>query len=178
MRTEEQSFLGSLNDLQLVAERVDIPVLRKDFLLTEYDVWEARAAGADAVLLIACILELERLEVLISLAHHLQMSTLVEVHAREDLAKALVAGAVIVGINNRDLRTFQVDLAVTEQLRPLVPHNRLVVSESGVSTPADIQRLRLANVQAVLVGETLVRAEDPRASLKELARAGLLDIRC
>ncbi len=143
--TDHRFFQGSLDDLVRVRQAVDRPVLRKDFLIDPYQVWEARAAGADAVLLIVALDNLER---------------------------ALEAGADVVGINNRDLRTFTVDLATTERLRPLIPPDRLVVSESGIQTAADVARLRRAGVRAVLVGEALMRAPDPAVRLREFREAG------
>jgi indole-3-glycerol phosphate synthase len=134
-------------------------------------VYEARALGADAVLLIAAVLRDRELAVLVRLAEQLGMAALVEVHTEEEVDRALAAGARLVGINNRDLRTFQVDLATTERLRPRIPDTVTVVSESGIQTPEDVRRVWDAGVRAVLVGSALVRSPDPARKLQELVRA-------
>ena len=172
--TEERYFRGSLADLKAVREALDglgearPPLLRKDFVFDMYQVFEARAYGADAVLLIAAILNPGLLTSLIALGRSLGLECLVEVHDEAELERALMAGADIVGINNRDLRTFEVDLATTERLRPLVPPEVTVVAESGVHTRADVQRLAALGVHGVLIGEALVLAEDPAAKIREL----------
>jgi len=166
--TEERYFQGSLADLKAVREAVDEPVLRKDFIFDMYQVFEARAYGADAVLLIAAILNPGLLASLIALARSLGLECLVEVHDEPELERALMAGAEIVGINNRDLRTFEVDLATTERLRPLVPPEVTVVAESGVHTRADVQRLAALGVHGILIGEALVLADDTGAKIREL----------
>ena len=166
--TEPQWFQGSLGHLEAVARAVDIPVLRKDFVVDEYMVCEAKLAGASAVLLICGILDDERLASCIALCHELGMSALVEAYEPEELPRALAAGARVVGVNNRDLRTFQVDFGRSIELRPSVGPERVFVSESGVKTRADVARLEEAGVDAVLIGETLMRAEDKRAMLDEL----------
>ena len=175
--TEEQHFQGSLADLEAVRAVLDgrggprQPVLRKDFLFDVYHLYEARVYGADAVLLIAAILEPRQLAELLALARTLGLECLVEVHDEQELERALAADAQIIGINNRDLRTFEVDLAVSERLRPLIPEDRVVVAESGIHTRADVQRLRALGVNAVLIGEALVTAEDPAAKMGELLGA-------
>jgi len=179
--TEEQHFLGSLADLTAVRAALDSlpaggqglgdprpPLLRKDFLFDAYHLFEARAYGADAVLLIVAILDPALLAELLALARALGLECLVEVHDERELERALAAGAEVIGINNRDLRTFQVDLAVTERLRPLIPRDRVVVAESGIHTLADVERLRALGVNAVLIGEALVTAEDPAQRVREL----------
>jgi len=166
--TEERYFQGSLGDLQAVREAVDEPLLRKDFIFDMYQVFEARAYGADAVLLIAAILNPGLLTSLIALARSLGLECPVEVHDEPELERALMAGAEIVGINNRDLRTFEVDLATTERLRPLLPPAVTVVAESGVHTRADVQRLAALGVHGILIGEALVLADDPAAKIREL----------
>lgn len=170
--TDHRFFRGSLDDLVRVRQAVDRPVLRKDFLIDPYQVWEARAAGADAVLLIVAALADVDLIALQALANDLGMAALVEVHTAEEVERALRAEARLIGINNRDLRTFTVDLTTTERLRPLIPPDRLVVSESGIQTAADVARLRRAGVRAVLVGEALMRAPDPAVRLREFQEAG------
>ncbi len=168
--TEEPHFQGSLDDLASVRTALPDgpPLLRKDFLFSDYQLHESRVQGADAVLLITAILDSTRLAHLIDLARSLEMDALVEVHNELELERALAAGARIVGINNRDLRTFDVDLAITERLRPLVPPDITVVSESGIRTRADIERLQALDVHAVLIGEALVTARDPAAKIREL----------
>jgi len=175
--TEVQHFQGSLDDLEAVRAVLDgrggprPSLLRKDFLFDAYHLFEARAYGADAVLLIAAILDRELLAELLVLARTLGLECLVEVHDERELERALTADAQVIGINNRDLRTFAVDLAVSERLRPLIPGDRVVVAESGIHTRADVQRLRALGVDAVLVGEALVTAGDPAAKIRELLRA-------
>ena len=140
----------------------------KDFLLEPYHVWESKAYGADAILLIAAILSSDQLAFLLSLAGALGMECVIEVHDEHELERALTAGAEIIGINNRNLRTFEIDLATTERLRPLIPADRVVVAESGVRTRADVERMADCGVDAVLVGEALVRADDVAAKMREL----------
>lgn len=144
------------------------PVLRKDFLWEEYQLLESRAWGADAALLIAALLPGPRLGELLAFAGGLGLAALVEVHDGREVEQALAAGARVIGINNRDLRTFEVDLAVTERLRPLVPPDRVLVSESGIRGRADIERLAALKIDAVLVGEVLMAAPDPGAALEAL----------
>jgi len=168
--TEESYFQGSLEDMHRVKQALGplgIPVLRKDFILEPYQVYESRAWGADAILLIVAILNQGRLSQLLELAKGLRMACLVEVHSENELQAAVGAGARIIGVNNRDLTTFSVDIGTTKRLRPLVPGDRLVVSESGIKGPADVEMLRRWNVDAMLVGEALVRAEDLLSRMKE-----------
>lgn len=167
--TDEPNFGGSREDLEAVRGAVPVPVLRKDFLLEPVQVYESRAMGADAVLLIVRILEGDRLGELIELAGNLGMSALVEAHDESELERALAAGADLVGINNRDLARFETDLAVAEGLAPAVPGDVVMVGESGIETSADVDRLGVAGVDAVLVGESLVRADDPVAAVAALA---------
>lgn len=156
--TEPSRFGGSLDDLRAVAPAVSLPVLRKDFLVDAYQIWEAAAAGAAAVLLIVGALDDETLSALLAEARRCGLDALVEVHDEAELARALAAGATIVGVNNRNLRTLTVDLATTERLAPLVPANVLLVSESGITGAAEAQRVAAAGARAILVGEALVRA--------------------
>ena len=142
-------------------------ILRKDFLFDPYHLWEARAYGADAVLLIVAILEDARLRDLIQQARELELESLVEVHDEAQVERALRAGAEMIGINNRDLRTFDVDLATTERLRPLIPDDKVVVSESGIFTHADVERLAACGIHAVLVGEALITSTDVREKMRE-----------
>jgi indole-3-glycerol phosphate synthase len=166
--TDEPSFQGQLGYLTDVRATVGLPLLRKDFLLDEYQLLEARAAGADAVLLIAEILEGDSLSRLLRRAEALGMQALVELYERDNLARVLDAGARLVGINNRDLRTFRTRLEHTLELAADVPAGVCLVSESGIRTRADVERLAAAGVRAVLVGETLMRAADLGAALAEL----------
>ena len=165
-------FQGTLEHLAAVKQAVlpqGTPVLRKDFVFDPYQVYEARACGADAILLIVSILTPQELAELLALSRRFWMQCLVEVHTKGELAIALDAGAEIVGINNRDLRTFHTDLAVTRELAKLVPRGKLVVSESGISTGEDMLALRSLGVHAALVGEALVTATDVGAKVRELA---------
>jgi len=166
--TEERYFQGHLDFLAAIRAVVEVPLLRKDFLFDPYQLYEARAYGADAVLLIVAMLADAQLHELLWLADELNLAPLVEVHDRIELTRAIAAGARILGINNRDLRTFHTTLATTEELVRLVPSDALVIAESGIETLADIQRLERAGVGAFLIGETLMRASDPGAKLVEL----------
>ena len=151
-----------------------LPALRKDFIFDPYQVYEARAMGADTFLLIVAVLAPQQLAELLALGRELGMEPLVEIHDEAQLKVALDAGAQVIGINNRDLRTFRTDLAITEGLMPCLPRDRLVVSESGIFTPEHLQRLGGLGVNAVLVGEALVTAPDTAAKVRELAGAMLL----
>ena len=166
--TDRDYFGGSLGDLRTVRDAVQLPVLRKDFVIDELQVSEARAAGADAVLLIVRILEDALLADLHAAATGLGMTALVEVHDAREMERAAAAGARVIGINNRDLRTFTTDLAVTLDVMDGAPSGAVVVSESGIRTRADVERLGENGVHAVLVGESLLRADDPAAALGEL----------
>lgn len=166
--TEEQFFLGSLADLKRAREAVTLPVLRKDFVLGEYQIYESVAAGADAVLLIVAALSEADLSELIKLADQLQIAALVEVHTEDELKFAADAGARIIGVNNRNLRTLKVSLDVSLRLRESIPHGSLAVSESGIKTAADLERLSDAGYDAVLIGEHLISSGDPGAALGAL----------
>jgi indole-3-glycerol phosphate synthase len=170
--TNVDHFQGSIHHLEAVQSVVrprGIPILRKDFLFDSYQVYESRAYGADAILLIVAILSPDRLGQMMELAQGLWMQSLVEVHDERELEVALDSGAEIIGINNRDLRTFKTDLGVTERLAPLVPSGRVVVSESGISRSEHVRRVRAAGAHAVLVGEALVTAKEPGRKLRELS---------
>ena len=169
--TNADHFQGSIHHLEAVHRAVcgrGVPVLRKEFIFDPYQVCEARAYGADAILLIVAMLSPERLSELLRLSQGFWMQCLVEVHDERELGVALEAGAEIIGINNRDLRTFVTDLETTERIAPLVPPDRIVVSESGIGSRADIDRVRAAGAHAVLVGESLVTAPDIDTKLREL----------
>ena len=172
--TERKHFMGEIQ--WLLDARMSMQgyypggrpaMLRKDFLFDPYHIWEARAYGADAVLLIAAILDDTLLKDLIGQARDLEMEALVEVHDEEQVERALAAGADLIGINNRDLRTFDVDLETTERLRKLVPDDKVVVSESGISGLDDVERLAKSGIHAVLVGEALITAKDVRDKMRE-----------
>ncbi len=164
-------FQGTLADLATVRASVDRPILQKDFVLDEYQLWEARAHGADGVLLIVAILDRSRLADLHQAAKGLGLSVLVEVHDEPELDVAAELGAGLIGINNRDLRTFRTDLAVTERLAPRAPAGTCVVAESGIATGADVARVVAAGAHAILVGEALSRSGDPAAKARELTAA-------
>ena len=163
-----QGTIGHLVDVHRVVNPRGVPVLRKEFIFDPYQVHEARAYGADAILLIVAMLTPECLKELLDLAAALWMQSLVEVHDEREIEVALDSGAEIVGINNRDLRTFKTDIGTTERLAPLVPAQKIIVSESGISAREDVQRVKSAGAHAVLVGEALVTARDPGAKLREL----------
>lgn len=167
--TEARYFKGSLNHLKGIRRAVtNLPLLRKDFILDPYQVYQARAYGADSLLLIVAILTPKKLGELLELSHEVGMDCLVEVHNEKELEIALDSGAKIIGINNRDLKTFNVDLATTRRLRPLIPRGRIVVSESGIKDGRDIAKLKKWGVNAALVGEALMLAPDIAAKMKEL----------
>ncbi len=167
--TESRYFGGSGEDLEAIRRELPkIPLLRKDFILKPYQIYESRAWGADALLLIVAILDDSQLKELLSLSHELGMKCLVEVHNEEELKRALAINAEIIGINNRHLDTMAVDINVTQNLRPLIPPGQIAVSESGIKGREDIQRLRELGVNAVLIGEALVTASDVEAKIKEL----------
>lgn len=170
--TDEKYFQGSLGLLEAVRAAVDVPLLRKDFTLEEYQLWESRAAGADAVLLIVAILDAGLLRDLLQAAKGLGLAALVEAHTAPEVEAALGAGATILGLNNRDLRTFETRIETTLALLPSIPPGPLVVSESGFFTAADVRRVIGAGAHAVLVGEGLVRAADVAAKVRELGLRG------
>src|SRR6266446_483787 len=157
--TDTKFFQGKLQDLADVRRAVSVPLLRKDFILDEIQIAESAANGADAILLIVAALEQKKLLGLLDAAATYRLDALVEVHTREELNRALGAGAKIIGINNRNLATFDVDLAVTEELCREVPDEIVLVSESGIKTPKDVARVKASGVDAVLVGEALMRGE-------------------
>jgi indole-3-glycerol phosphate synthase len=166
--TDAKYFQGSLEVLRRIRRAVDVPLLRKDFTIDEYQLWEARAAGGDAVLLIVSILEPPLLRDLAAAAKGLGMAALVECHTEAELDVALAAGSRIIGINNRDLGTFETRIDTTLALLPRIPPGPVIVSESGFFVGADVRRVVDAGAHAVLVGEGLVRAADVAAKLREL----------
>ncbi len=168
--TDEKYFAGQLPDVRRARELMPLPILRKDFLLDPYQVYESRYYEADAVLLIVAILEGERLVEMLRLADKLRMSALVECHDEDEVEHALKAGAGILGINNRNLATLEVDLGVTERLAPMVPDDYLLVAESGLKSRADLERLAAVGIDAALIGTALMRDPDPGAALRQFTR--------
>ncbi len=169
--TEARYFQGSLNHLKDIRDALGdkkLPLLRKDFISDPYQIYESRAYGADSLLLIVAILTPEKLDELLWLSHELGMNCLVEVHNEAELEIALKSQARIIGINNRDLSTFTVDITTTERLRPLIPADRIVVSESGIKDRSDMEKLKKWGVDAVLIGESLMSASNIAAKMKEL----------
>jgi len=169
--TDEPFFHGSITDLSeaaCVAHDHQVPVLRKDFILDEYQLTEALAIGADAILLIVAALDQTLLTDLLAQATSSGLSALVEVHDEEEMARAIDAGAEIIGINNRDLRTFEVDLATTERIAPLAQNSAVLVAESGIFTRSDVERLEKAGIDAVLVGESLILAPNRAEAIRQL----------
>ena len=165
--TESTYFGGELGDLLAVKEATKIPILRKDFIIDPYQIYEARAAGADAILLIAELLKREVLTDYLGIAHDLGMACLVESHSREELEKAILSGAEIIGINNRNLKTLAVDLNTSIELLPLIPKDRIRVAESGIKTVDDVASVSGAGAGAILVGEVLVRSKNPAQKIQE-----------
>lgn len=166
--TEEDFFHGSLGDLKEASRVTKIPILRKDFIIDPWQVWEARAAGADSFLLIAAILSDTTLGELLALGDTLKMEPLVEVHERAELVRVIGAGAKIIGVNNRDLRDFQVHIETSLSLIDMIPDDCIAVSESGLRTHDDIERLRRAGFDAFLIGEHLMKEADPGSVLRAL----------
>ena len=168
MLTDEEYFQGSDVYLRKARAACAIPVLRKDFLVDPWQLFESRLLGADCVLLIVAALGRGQLQDLDGLARESGLDVLVEVHDETELASALTTGASLVGVNNRDLHTFTTDLGTSERLRPMVPGDRTFVTESGIHTPADVARMRGAGIDAFLVGEAFMRQDDPGAGLRSL----------
>ena len=168
--TEPRHFLGDDRYLEEIADAVSTPVLRKDFIIDEYQVYRAREIGASAVLLIASILNDRQLADYRELAESLGMSALVETHTADEVERAVSSGASVVGVNNRDLRTFRVDIGNSLRLRERIPDGVICVSESGISTPEDVRRLSDAGFDAVLVGDAFMRSPDRRALMEAMRR--------
>jgi indole-3-glycerol phosphate synthase len=173
--TDGRHFQGSLADLRDVREATfdtQVPLLRKDFTFDPYHIYEARAAGADAILLIAAVLSKSQMQELLALTHELGMNALVEVHSLQELETALEIKPRIVGINNRNLQTFEVDFENTRRLRALIPDEILTVGESGLESADDVRTMRIIGVDAILVGETLVKSKSPLATVRDFVAAG------
>lgn len=169
--TESYFFKGSNDYLKEIAENVSIPILRKDFTIDEYMIWEAKSLGASAILLIVSILEDVQLKRYLDLAHDLGLSAIVETHDANEIRTAIDAGAEIIGVNNRNLADFTVDIENSINLRKLVSDDIIFISESGIKTAEDVRRLKENNVDAVLIGETLMRSNDKKAMIEELKNA-------
>ncbi|MFI6346880.1 indole-3-glycerol phosphate synthase TrpC [Streptomyces sp. NPDC050560] len=170
--TEQRRFGGSLADLEAVRAKVDIPVLRKDFVVTSYQLWEARAYGADLALLIVAALEQPALESLVERAESIGLTPLVEVHDEDEAERAVAAGAKVIGINARNLKTLQVDRSTFDRVAPEIPDHIVKVAESGVRGPHDLIAYANAGADAVLVGESLVTGKNPRTAVSDLVAAG------
>ncbi|MBC9225403.1 indole-3-glycerol phosphate synthase TrpC [Aeromicrobium sp. 636] len=170
--TEQRRFNGTLADLRAVRARVDVPVLRKDFITTSYQLWEARAAGADMALLIVAALDQNALASLIDRARSMGLTPLVEVHDEAEVERALEADADLIGVNARNLKTLEVDRGTFERLAPQIPDSVVKVAESGVRGPHDVIEYARSGANVVLVGETLVKGDDPRATVADLVAAG------
>lgn len=166
--TDEKFFMGHLRYLALIREAVSLPLLRKDFICDPYQIYEARAAGADAILLIAAMLDLNQLRDFHATAREIHLDVLLEVHDEAEMEKALQTGCTLIGVNNRNLRTFATDLGTTARLARMMPSNRLLVAESGINSRADIVRLQSDGAAAFLIGESLMREDDIGAKLQEL----------
>jgi indole-3-glycerol phosphate synthase len=170
--TERRRFGGSLDDLAAVRSNVDVALLRKDFIVTSYQLWEARAYGADVALLIVAALDQEALVSLIERAESIGLTALVEVHTEDEVERAVAAGAKVIGVNARDLKTLKVDRDVFGLLAPLIPKDIIKIAESGVRGPHDLLAYAASGANAVLVGESLVTGKDPRAAVADLVAAG------
>ena len=166
--TEPFFFMGSDDYMKEIAQTVSIPVLRKDFIVDEYMIWEAKALGASAILLIVAILDIVQLKRFLDLAHELGLSAIVECHDGDEIMRALTVGAEIIGVNNRDLTDFTVDIENSINLRRCVSGDVVFISESGIKTKEDITRLKENDVDAVLIGETLMKSDDKKAMISEL----------
>jgi len=166
--TEPKWFLGSDEYLKEIRNTVNLPILRKDFTVDPYQIYEAKVIGADAVLLICALLEESKLKDYLNIAREIGLSALVEAHTEEEVKTALAAGARIIGVNNRDLKTFEVDLNTSIHLRNMVPEDILFISESGIKTKEDIARLRENKINGVLIGETFMKSKDKKKQLAEL----------
>jgi indole-3-glycerol phosphate synthase len=170
--TEEDFFKGSLDDLRAVRERVDLPLLRKDFIIDEFQIRESAAAGADAILLIVSALSIDDLRQFQSIAHELGLDALVEVHDRDELDTAIDMGATLIGVNNRNLKTFEVSLDVCRELVGYAPDDALMIAESGIKTRDEVDELRALGYSAFLIGEILMRADGDKTNLEQLIGAG------
>ncbi len=170
--TDETFFQGKLSYLTAIRAVTSIPLLRKDFIIDEYQIYQARAAGADAILLIASILDFETIQTFLDIAHELTLDCLVEVHTEAELEQGLRTNTRIIGINNRDLKIFKTDIETTFRLKKIIPDDKIVVSESGIKSRRDVKMLQECGVNAILVGEALMRSADIGDKIKELMMDG------
>lgn len=170
--TEQRRFGGNLDDLSAVREAVDIPILRKDFMVDEYQFWEARAFGADIVLLIVAALEQEQILAFLDLSRSLGMTPIVEVHDQEETSRALDAGAKVLGVNARNLKTLEVDRSLFARIAPQIPESCICIAESAVRSASDVAHLAKVGADAVLVGEALVTGANPESLVREMIKAG------
>ena len=170
--TEQRRFGGTLADLVSVRGAVGVPVLRKDFIVTDYQLYEARVAGADLALLIVAALDDDQLRHLLELCRRLMLTPLVEVHTPEETRRAVATGAPLIGVNNRNLQTLEVDIAQFERLARLIPEGIVKVAESGIGSLDDVRRVRAAGADVILVGEALVKHGDPRTAVAEFIEVG------
>ena len=166
--TEPYFFKGDDRYLREIADQISIPILRKDFVIDSYMIYQARVLGASAVLLICAMLNRDTLAEYIAIAHSLGLSALVETHSEEEVEMGLACGAKIIGVNNRDLKTFEIDMTLSGRLKQMVPDDKLFVSESGITSPEDVARLRKLGVDAVLIGEAIMRSSDKRLEILRL----------
>ncbi len=166
--TERKFFLGSPQDLKKVRESVSLPLLRKDFIIDEFQIFESKILGADCILLIAAILRKKKLEKFLKLTRYLGLQTLIEVHQLKELENALDVGAEIIGINNRNLKNLKIEFATTELLARLIPHRVTKVAESGISSYREVNKLKDLGVDAVLMGEVIIKSDNPELKIKEL----------
>jgi len=167
--TEEKFFLGDINYINLIKKRVDLPVLRKDFIFDRYQIYESLYFGANSILLIAKILSLEKIREFLKISKSIGLDCILEVNSRDDLKKALKTDCDIIGINNRNLNNFNLDLKTTEKLFPLIPKDRIVISESGIKKKSEVKFLKEIGVNAVLIGEILLKSKDIPKKIKELS---------
>jgi indole-3-glycerol phosphate synthase len=168
--TEARFFKGDLSYLHLVKKETSLPILQKDFILDPFQIYEGRVSGADAILLIAALLDQEQLKDFVDLTRNLHMIPLVEIHNEDDLQKISSLNLPLLGVNNRDLRTFEVDLRTTLRLKKEIPSTVKVISESGIKSPQDVRLLKEAGVHGILVGEILMRSSDPASKIRELLK--------
>ncbi|MFH2036848.1 MAG: indole-3-glycerol phosphate synthase TrpC [Candidatus Zixiibacteriota bacterium] len=166
--TEDKYFFGSVDDLIIAKESSNLPILRKDFIIDPFQVYQSRLIGADAILLITAILEPSELEDLYQLARNIDLEVIIEIHSENELKTVLNLNPDMIGINNRNLKTFEVDLVTTERLAPLIPQGIITICESGINSREDIVRIQKANVNAILIGEALVTSDDPYKKICEL----------
>ncbi len=166
--TDEKFFQGSLENLTLAKKTMKVPLLRKDFIIDEYQIYESKLYGADAILLMVNVLSNKKIDAFINIAHKLNMDCLVEIHNKSELKRVLKTKAEIIGINNRNLKTFEVDIENSLRIAPLVPSSKIIVSESGIKNRQDVEKLKKVGVDAILIGTTLMKSKNIQKTIKEL----------